>query len=352
MSVAPVVCGECKCAGEFDGMGPFPQGQEASYGIAWKCPRCGKRSLDVCNVGPLAPTPQSCLNCGAARESETADCPGCGLTAGQADDFLRLTADGPVTLPGARAAIGRRLYRRGVAMLNRLLQQDVTLLDAWDFKLQFLSALGFRQSRRQLVEEALALGAPPVLLVPYATLLAAEGAHADADAAFRKYLDNSPEPGRLPAVLSDQARSLTALGDFAAAEAGHRRALELAPTFALLYLNYGDTLMRQQKWAEALGVLDRGLGLVQNKEEKVHLLDAKAFVLNEQQRGAEALACAEESLGLGSNLARTYSQRGRALALLGRLAEAREAMQQVMQRDPGNADAVRAITMIDGARQG
>ena len=44
--------------------------------------------------------------------------------------------------------------------------------------------------------------------------------------------------------------------------------------------------------------------------------------------------------------------RGRALALLGRLVEAREAMQQVLKRDPGNADAVKAITTIDRAMRG
>ena len=352
MSVAPVLCGDCKCECAFDGMGPFPPDQESAYGVAWKCPQCGKRTMDMCNLGPLAPTPLSCLNCGTPRESEEADCPGCGLSVAQAEEFLRITESGPVTLQGARDAIGRRLYRRGLAMLNRLLQQDVKLVDAWDFKIQFLGALGFRRSRERLVQDALALGAPAVLLIPYASLLAGEGAHREAIAAFQAYLDRSPEPGRMPAVLSDQGRSLTVLGDFAAAEAAHQRAIAMAPDFPPLYLNYGDTLMRQRKWDAALAILDRGLSLTRDNGMKVHLLDAKAFVLAGQQRGDDALACVDQSLALGSDLARTYYLRGRALALLGQLSLAKEAMQEVLRRDPGNADAVKAITMIDEKMQG
>jgi tetratricopeptide (TPR) repeat protein len=352
MSVAPVLCDDCQCEGEFDGMGPFPPEQENSYGVAWKCPRCGKRSMDLCNLGPLAPTPLSCLNCATLRESETADCPGCGLSATAVEDFLRITKDGPVTLERARAAIGRRLYRCGVAMLNRLLQKDAKLVDAWDFKIQFLSALGFRRSRQQLVEQALALGAPTVVLIPYGSLLSGEGSFQEAVATFQMYLDRSPERARMPAVLSDQARALTAMGEFAAAEAAHHRAITMAPNYSPLYLNFGDTLMRQQKWDAAEKVLDRGLTLARDSAEKVHLLDAKAYVYAGQQRGSDALHCVEQSLSLGSDLSRTYYLRGRALALLGRLVEAREAMQQVLKRDPGNADAVKAITTIDRAMRG
>jgi tetratricopeptide (TPR) repeat protein len=351
MSVAAVHCGDCKVECDFDGMGPFPPNQETSYGVAWKCTRCGKRSMDVCSLGPLAPTALACLNCGASRESATASCVDCGLSAAQTEEFLRINEAGPITLQGARDAIGRRLYRRGLAMLNRLLQQDVKLVDAWDFKIQFLGALSFRRSRQRLVEDALALGAPAVLLIPYASLLAGEGAHQEAVAAFQAYLERSPETGRLPSVYSDQARSLTALGEFALAERAHQRAIALAPDYASLYLNYGDTLIRQGKWDAAIEALDRGLGLTREQGMKVHLLDAKAFVFAGQHRGADALACVEQSLALGSDLPRTHYLHGRALALLGRLDEAKTAMREVLKRDPGNADAVKAITTIDGAMQ-
>jgi hypothetical protein len=41
--------------------------------------------------------------------------------------------------------------------------------------------------------------------------------------------------------------------------------------------------------------------------------------------------------------------RGRALALLGRLVEARNGMAHVLALDPNNADALRALEMIDTA---
>jgi hypothetical protein len=212
MSVAPPICRDCQRETVFDGVGPFPPGEELNYGVSWRCPDCGKRSLDVCPLGPLAPDPDSCLNCGQSFGEDGQFCPDCGMTPGQVETYFGVPADPAQLLPEARDGFRRRLYRRGHALLNRLLQRDFAALAAWQMKLAFHDGVGFRRAKRSLLEQALAKGAPPLLRMPYGTLLAAEGAHAEAVAVFRAFLDGSPAPAHAAAARSAMARSLAAPG--------------------------------------------------------------------------------------------------------------------------------------------
>jgi tetratricopeptide (TPR) repeat protein len=197
-----------------------------------------------------------------------------------------------------------------------------------------------------MLKQALERGGPPQLQIPYGSQLNAEGRHAEAVAAFRAYLEQCPVSPQSAAVLSTLGNALTALGDFAAAEQAHERALARDPTGSLLYLNQADTLRRQRKWDAALAAVERGLEHTRNNAEKIDLLDLKSSVLLGQMRGTEGLACCEESLALGSDQARTHYLHGRALAMLGQLPQALAAMQQVLRVDPNNADATQAIAMI------
>jgi tetratricopeptide (TPR) repeat protein len=83
--------------------------------------------------------------------------------------------------------------------------------------------------------------------------------------------------------------------------------------------------------------------------ERIILLETGAFLWAECDRGQESLRNIESAIELGSNSLRAHYLRGRALALLGRLQEAREEMNVVLTRDPENSDANRALQMIDGA---
>lgn len=83
--------------------------------------------------------------------------------------------------------------------------------------------------------------------------------------------------------------------------------------------------------------------------DRIELLEEQSFVWAECQRGEEALRSAEAAAGLGSTSARTHYLRGRALALLGRLEEARDEMNQVLTLDPDNADARRGLGLIEEA---
>jgi tetratricopeptide (TPR) repeat protein len=99
----------------------------------------------------------------------------------------------------------------------------------------------------------------------------------------------------------------------------------------------------------AAAMLDGALARFPNAADRIWLLEEQSFVWAECERGDEALRSAEAALALGSNSVRTQYLRGRALALLGRLEEARNEMNQVLALDPNNADAQRALNMIDAA---
>jgi Flp pilus assembly protein TadD len=86
-----------------------------------------------------------------------------------------------------------------------------------------------------------------------------------------------------------------------------------------------------------------------NAADSIRLLEEQSFLWAECERGKEALNSANGALELGSQSVRTHYLRGRALALLGRLAEARQQMILVLTLDSNNADAQRALGMIDAA---
>ena len=54
-------------------------------------------------------------------------------------------------------------------------------------------------------------------------------------------------------------------------------------------------------------------------------------------------------MALGANGVRSHYLHGRALALLGRLPEARQEILQVLTLEPNNQDARRAMDLIDAA---
>jgi len=96
-------------------------------------------------------------------------------------------------------------------------------------------------------------------------------------------------------------------------------------------------------------MLDGALVRFSTAVERIWLLEEQSFLWAECERGEEALNSADAAKKLGSNSIRTHYLRGRALALLGRLEEARSEMNQVLALDPNNADAKRGLNMIVAA---
>jgi len=96
-------------------------------------------------------------------------------------------------------------------------------------------------------------------------------------------------------------------------------------------------------------MLNGALGRFTNAIDRMWLLEEQSFLWAEAQRGEEALRSADGAVDLGSDSVRTRYLRGRALALLGRLDEARNEMNHVLALDANNVDAQRALKMIDAA---
>ena len=99
----------------------------------------------------------------------------------------------------------------------------------------------------------------------------------------------------------------------------------------------------------AAEMLDGALARFTSAGDRIRLLEEQSFLWAECLRGEEALRSTDAALVLGSNSVRTHYLRGRALGLLGRLEEARDAMNHVLALDPHNAEAERASSMIDAA---
>jgi tetratricopeptide (TPR) repeat protein len=99
----------------------------------------------------------------------------------------------------------------------------------------------------------------------------------------------------------------------------------------------------------AAEMLDGALARFTSATDRIGLLEERSFAWAECERGEEALRSADAAVALGSNSVRTHYLRGRAMALLGRLEEARNEMNQVLALDPHNADARRALNMIVAA---
>jgi tetratricopeptide (TPR) repeat protein len=352
MSMRPWTCERCRQPCNYLGL-QLVAGQEVgtTIGVGWGCPTCDYKALDVCPLGPLVPSEALCLNCGAAYPSDEADapCPGCGLTRAGALRFLHL--EGVPTDPGAAARdlFGRGLFRRGLALLNHALASDPGEETPWLLKATLLEGLGLQSHLLKMLEGAMAAGGPASLLINYGSALHRAGRNEEAINASRRYLELAPGGPWAGAALSNLGLALRGLGRDDEAEELYRQAVRIDPGQVLHYRNLAQLLIDQQRWAGALGVLETGLEQATTSDDKVRLLEGLAFVCAEEERAGQALEYVDRAVALGAAGARTLYLRGRALALLGRLEEARDEVQRVLALEPENAEARQAMGMIEKA---
>jgi tetratricopeptide (TPR) repeat protein len=350
MSAHALTCRDCNRECVLDRVGPFPaNGDQRTYAVAWFCPQCFRKSLDVCPLGPLVPAESRCLNCGATYPDDVDDpaCPDCSLPRSRVLAALGVGSIPPDPLAAAREAFRGGLIRRGLAFLNYALQHDVGLADAWSLKCSFLDSLGYTRAKSAMLEAALAVGGPASLWVSYGYTLEAMDRHADAAAAYQRYLELMPDGPWAAVACGNQANSLARLGDLTAAEPLYRQALAREPERAHHARNYVRFLIDAERWEEVLPVLDAALEKATMDADCIALLEDRALVLAEQEKAAESLESIEAALARGSDSVRTHYLHGRALALLGRLEEARAKILHVLTLDPDNADGKRALEMID-----
>jgi tetratricopeptide (TPR) repeat protein len=349
MSFRPMPCpqGHGSCA--FGRIGLLPdQTSEGYYGVTWRCPTCGHTALDVCPVGPLVPRAGACLNCGAALGGAEA-CPSCGMDPAEMAAIIGLAEVPADPCALANEAFRQGLYRRGMAVINYALRLDPGLEQAWLFKAGFLDALGFRASKRDMLRQALAAGAPAVLAVNYGNALCDEGRYLEAVQAHQLYLDRQPNGTDAALARYNQANAYFFLGQYEPAERLYREALAREPQRHAFAYMLAHLMRRRGRGEEALAVINRALEHPGQDRFTARLYEERGYVFAEQQRGEDSLRDADQALALGGETPSARYLRGRALALLGRLAEARDEMQRVLRQDPSNADAQRGLRMIDEA---
>jgi tetratricopeptide (TPR) repeat protein len=168
---------------------------------------------------------------------------------------------------------------------------------------------------------------------------------------YDRYLEG-PEDEWTAAVFANKANSLVAIGRLAEARALYETAIAREPDRATHYQNYVRLLVRGREWGRAIETIDEALAHVAGAEDRARLLEDRSYVFAEQDKGEEALAAAREALALAPRRTRARYLYGRGLGLVGRLEEAREEMARVLEQDPENADARRAIGLLDEALGG
>jgi tetratricopeptide (TPR) repeat protein len=353
MSSAPFKCDACSVDRRFDRLAPFPDGNnEKVFAVAWRCPSCDSVALDLCPCGPLVPTEKSCLNCGADYPSSDGDptCPGCGMPRSETRTFLGLGEIPVEPVAAALHLLEQGLHRRGLGLLNFVVQREPQNAEAWKQKAVFLQSLNYYEASLDPLRHAISAGAEPDLRVSLGVALQETGRFSEAVAAYEELVTVHPNSEWLGVALCNEANALVKLGKDEQAEEQFKAALRAEPTRPTHYFNYHLLLARQRRWKDALTNLELGLSHLSSADPlRVTLLAEKAWVLAELERGDEALAAADETLALSSDNFKARYMRGRALGLLGRLDEARSEIERVLAAQPDNADAQRAMRMLDDA---
>ena len=347
MSAHPATCRDCHCECVFDRAGPYPgKGEEHSFAVAWRCPQCARKWLDVCPLGPLVPSPSLCLNCGTAYVND-ASCSACGATRATVLAALGVDSVSGDPIAAAKDAFQRGLIRRGLAILNLALQNEIGLTDAWSLKCSFLDTLGYARTKGKMLEAALAAGGPASLWFNYGFTLQQMERHADAVAAYIRYREMTPSGPWIAVACGNQANCLMQLGDLNAAGELYRHALTLEPERISHARNYIRFLIETRRFQEALPMIEVSLERATEEADLIALLEDRSAILAELGNPATALESIDAAVALGSDLLRTHFLRGRVLGLLGRLDEARVEILRVLALDPNDAAGKEALETID-----
>lgn len=349
MSATTFQCPDCRIACTYEHLRPWGQGKENAYSVTWHCGKCGKDHDDLSMLGPLVPGPSDCLNCGSLNLGGQITCPDCGLAAAHIDSYLGLSAlELRKPVGNAKVAFANGHFRKGLALLNSGLRDDIRLPEAWEMKLDFMQRLGFEASARTMLEQALARGGAPVLY-RYLSEVCVTLEDWDAAAeASRKFIAHPEAPLQEKAEeLSNLGNIVVLLGDPETAEELHREALRLAANDPGVYLNLADFLQGQGRNEESLQIAEQGMQLDPSPELRASLLELRALLRAEDGAAELALADINEAIGIGAGTSRAFFVQGHVLASMGNLPEARNAMLKVLYLEPENELAQATIDQID-----
>ena len=349
MSTQTPVCTECHSTTEFSGVNRPSETDESTYAVVWKCTKCGGLTHDPCPLGPVVPTPNSCLSCGAEipTESEDGACR-CGLLPARAEAALGVSTMPPDPISAARKAYEDGMFRYGLALLNKVVIAEPDNEAAWLGKASFLESMQFREAHLTLLAHIAKLGIGAAQAV-YGNRLQQEGRHQEAADNYRLFLAEMPDHEIAPQVTANLAVALAEAGRPDDGETHCKSAIEAEPDRLCHYTNFATMLAHQQRYGDAVKAIDDGLVCVPGIPARIHLLETRSMILADMERGQDALLTIQQAITLGADSLRAHFCLGRALALTGDLEAAREEIGYVLEQDPDNAIAQQVMEAIDKA---
>lgn len=190
------------------------------------------------------------------------------------------------------------------------------------------------------IEAARALAPVPLAAIPEAQRPAFARA-------WQELLDSERVAAERPEAHVNLATLLAARGDLAGAEAAHAEALARDPAFLPALINLGEFQARQGRTAEAVATLDRA---VATHPEAAEAQFGLALALVRAGRGAEALVPLGRAAMLRPEEPRYGYVRAIALNDLGRRAEAIAALGALLMRHPGHRDSLLALATLERDR--
>jgi len=171
-------------------------------------------------------------------------------------------------------------------------------------------------------------------------VLAALGRHREAAAAFSSVVALDPRHGE---AMFGQGKALQAMGDLAGAIAAFRRCVALNPAQVAARLLLGPALIAAGQPAEAKTVLAEALQQTADTRLLADLHQGLAIAAHAQGDEAAALDHLAQALVCDPERIRLELDRGNILEKLGRYEDAKAAYQAVLDRDPINGAAHRAL---------
>ena len=162
-----------------------------------------------------------------------------------------------------------------------------------------------------------------------------------------KWLERAPAlDSRQPAIHSNMAFALNALGRHAEALARADKAVALAPGFADAYNNRGNALASLARPAEALASFERSIAL---QADSPQAWNNRACAQRDLGQAEAALQSCDRAIALNAAYADAWSNRANALSDLNRAEDAKASYERALTIDPGFADGWSnlGLTLVD-----
>ena len=233
----------------------------------------------------------------------------------------------------AEAAFDQGLFRHGFAIVDSLLRRAPNVA-LWKAKGTQLQILKLPVAAAHAYEEALAIKPDPIVEIALAVARSDAGDAAAAVAIYDKLVDH--DDAEVSAVAHANRGNLhEAKDDVDSAKRDYEAAIEREPGRIAHYQNLSRLFTKRKKWREALEVVERGIAAM-GEGDATPLLLEKARAENELEDPEAAMATADAILEKEPEHTRALYHRAWAQGLLGRLDEAKETLETLLDIDPTN----------------